>query len=152
MDRSRHSGMEIDSGDSRLNYDVLGFLLQQTIPSLVQETTTSATGFFLSHPDLSTSSIIVDDDANIICVIGWAFSCTVPSSTLSVSPVCLIQGTNIDFSCMSAFQEGLMEGIGADQYTVTIHGPTVEVFGYSPDQLIKTHYRTIISSQSFITP
>jgi hypothetical protein len=39
-------------------------------------------GFPLSHPDFRMDNIFVDDDLNITYIIDWAFSSTVPISTL----------------------------------------------------------------------
>ena len=83
-------GAKIDSGSNRLNYVVLGRLLQDMIPSLVEEShlsTNSADAKYpLCHPDLSVNNIFIDDDCNITCIIDWAFSISVPFSALLVTP------------------------------------------------------------------
>ncbi|TVY13106.1 hypothetical protein LARI1_G008763 [Lachnellula arida] len=75
---------------NRLDYCVAGHLLRQMIPFITPQPFAISgnfeNGYPLSHPDISTSNIFVDSDFNITCVIDWAFSSTVPISTLLVTP------------------------------------------------------------------
>ena len=83
-------GSKIDSGKNRLNYIILGQLLQDMIPSLVEESTLSPASldakYPLCHPDLSVNNVFVDDDCNITCIIDWASSTSVPFSALLATP------------------------------------------------------------------
>jgi hypothetical protein len=82
-------GSKIDSSKNRLDYCTAGYFLQKMIPSISQRSFTTLgdlNGNPLGHPDLSTSNIFVDDDFNITCIIDWAFSSTVPISTLLTTP------------------------------------------------------------------
>ena len=83
-------GSKIDSSKNRLDYCVAGHFLRQMIPLITQQPFAILgdfeNGYPLSHPDISTSNIFVDSDFNITCVTDWAFSSTVPISTLLVTP------------------------------------------------------------------
>ncbi|KAI9798737.1 MAG: hypothetical protein M1825_005019 [Sarcosagium campestre] len=107
-------GSKIDSGKNRLDYFVLGTLLQQMVQSLAQITPAAPSGFPLSHPDLSASNIFVDDDLNVTCIIDWAFSSTVPSSMVSITPGLPHPRDNVGSLLGSAFEDGFKEEMGAD--------------------------------------
>ncbi len=106
-------GSKIDSGKNRLNYVILGRLLQDMIPSLVEESNLSTTGvgakYPLCHPDLSVNNIFIDDDCNITCVIDWAFSTSVPLSALLVTPGLPHPRDEMAPSLIRAFRNGFEE-------------------------------------------
>lgn len=82
-------GSKIDSSKNRLDYCIATHFLRQMVPSLSRQSFAALAdinGYPLSHPDLSTSNIFVDDDFNITCIIDWEFSSTVPISTLLMTP------------------------------------------------------------------
>jgi hypothetical protein len=83
-------GSKIDSSKNRLDYCIPGHFLQKMIPEIGPQSFTTletlGSGFPLWHPDLSTSNISVDNEFNITCIIDWAFSSTVPISTLLMTP------------------------------------------------------------------
>jgi len=80
-------GSKIDNSKNRLDYCIAGHFLRKMIPlNLISRQSFATNGFPLYHPDLSTSNIFVDDDFNITCIIDWAFSSTVPISTLLMAP------------------------------------------------------------------
>jgi hypothetical protein len=80
-------GSKIDSSKNRLDHCIAGHFLRKMIPAIgPQSFATLGSGFPLWHPDLSTSNIFVDNDFNITCIIDWAFSSTVPISTLLTTP------------------------------------------------------------------
>ncbi|KAI9670793.1 MAG: hypothetical protein M1817_003904 [Caeruleum heppii] len=111
------TGSMIDSGENRLDYFIVGTLLEQVIPSLVQTHTSPGgveTGFPLSHPDLSVSNIFVDNDFNVTGIFDWAFSSTVPSSTLLIAPGLPHPRDDICPSLRTAFQAGFQEGLGTE--------------------------------------
>jgi hypothetical protein len=58
-------------------------------------------GFPLWHPDLSMSNTFVDDDFNII---DWAFSSTVPISTLLMTPSLPHPRDDIDMILVPTFR------------------------------------------------
>ncbi|KAI9749459.1 MAG: hypothetical protein M4579_006861 [Chaenotheca gracillima] len=109
-------GSMIDSAKNRLEYIVVGELLQEMIPSLAltlpSSEDTKSPGFFLSHPDLSPSNIFVDDDFNITNIIDWAFASTVPFSTLLIPPGMPHPRNDTDPLLRPAFYEGFEEGGG----------------------------------------
>ena len=63
-------------------------------------------GFPLCHPDLSTSNIFIDDKFNITCIIDWAFSSTVPMSTLLMTPGLPHPRDEVETRLVSAFRAG----------------------------------------------
>ncbi|PVH75188.1 hypothetical protein DL98DRAFT_427920, partial [Cadophora sp. DSE1049] len=75
---------------NRMDYCVAGHFVRQMIPLITQQPFAIPgdfeNGYPLAHPDISTSNIFVDSGFNITCVIDWAFSSTVPISTLLVTP------------------------------------------------------------------
>ncbi|KAL9127196.1 MAG: hypothetical protein Q9217_003883 [Psora testacea] len=110
-------GAKIDSGKNRLDYVVLGRLLQDMIPSLVEDSCFSPNGagtkYPLCHPDLSVDNIFIDNDCNITCIIDWAFSTTVPFSALLVTPGIPHPRDEMTPSLNRAFRKGYDE----DQYS-----------------------------------
>jgi hypothetical protein len=62
----------------------------------------------LSHPDLSTNNIFVDDEFNITCIIDWAFSFTVPISTLLMTPSLPHPRDGVDATLVSSFRAGFI--------------------------------------------
>ncbi|KAF8851886.1 hypothetical protein BDZ45DRAFT_131931 [Acephala macrosclerotiorum] len=83
-------GSKIDNSKNRLDYCIAGHFLRKMIPAIDRQLFATLgnfeTGFPLYHPDLSMGNIFVDDDFNITCIIDWAFSSTVPISTLFMTP------------------------------------------------------------------
>lgn len=61
-----------ESSMNRLDYVSAALAL---VPALAaQDTHFNSAGFSLSHPDLSTSHVFVDDQLNITYIIDWAFA------------------------------------------------------------------------------
>ncbi|KAG4434847.1 hypothetical protein IFR05_009686 [Cadophora sp. M221] len=81
---------KIDSSKNRLDYCTAGHFLQKMITAANLQPPSSPdksnNRFYLWHPDISLGNIFVDDDFKIICIIDWAFSSTVPISTLLMTP------------------------------------------------------------------
>ncbi|KAK3169308.1 hypothetical protein OEA41_008691 [Lepraria neglecta] len=106
-------GSKIDSGKNRLNYVIIGRLLQDIIPSLVEESTLTPTGvgaeYPLCHPDLSVNNIFIDNECNITCIIDWAFSTSVPFSALLVTPGLPHPRDEMAPSLTEAFRSGFEE-------------------------------------------
>jgi hypothetical protein len=105
-------GSKIDSSKNRLDYCIAGHFLRKTIPSISRES--SATlgdmdGYPLGHPDLSTSNIFVDDDFNITCIIDWAFSSTVPISTLLMTPSLPHPKDEVDTTLVPSFRVSFID-------------------------------------------
>ncbi|KAL9104367.1 MAG: hypothetical protein Q9163_000667 [Psora crenata] len=104
-------GAKIDSSKNRLDYIALGRLLQDMIPSLVEDSYLSSNHagakYPLYHPDLSVNNIFVDDNnCNITCIIDWAFSTTVPLSALLATPSLPHPRDKMGPSLIRAFQNG----------------------------------------------
>jgi len=106
-------GSKIDSGKNRLDYFIIGRLLQNMIPSLAKisdfKSSDDSAGFPLSHPDLSLSNIFVDDDCNITCVIDWAFTTSVPFAALLMTPGLPHPRDGMTSSLTTAFRNGFEE-------------------------------------------
>ena len=106
-------GSKIDSGKNRLDYFIIGRLLQSMISSLAKESDLNSSGdsagFPLSHPDLSLNNIFVDDDCNITCVIDWAFATSVPFAALLVKPGLPHPRNETTPSLITAFRNGFEE-------------------------------------------
>lgn len=106
-------GSKIDSGKNRLHYVILARLLQDIIPSLVDESYLNLTSvgakYPLCHPDLSVNNIFIDDDCNITCIIDWAFSTSVPFSALLVTPGLPHPRDEMTPSLIRAFRNGFEE-------------------------------------------
>jgi hypothetical protein len=66
-------------------------------------------GYPLGHPDLSTSNIFVDDDFNITCIIDWAFSSTVPISTLLMTPSLPHPRDEVDTTLVPSFRVSFID-------------------------------------------
>jgi hypothetical protein len=106
-------GSKIDNGKNRLDYFIVGRLLQNMISSLAKESGLNSSGdsagFPLSHPDLSLNNIFVDDDCNITCVIDWAFATSVPFAALLVTPGLPHPRNETTSSLTTAFRNGFEE-------------------------------------------
>ena len=80
-------GSKPESSTNRLDYVSAALALTDLVPALTaQDTHFDSTGFPLSHPDLSTSNIFVDDQLNITCIIDWAFASSLPPAMFFVTP------------------------------------------------------------------
>ncbi|KAI9736400.1 MAG: hypothetical protein M1818_006133 [Claussenomyces sp. TS43310] len=96
----------------RLDYCIAGNFLKGIIPSLGQQS--SATLGVLegevpiAHPDFSMDNIFVDDDFNITCIIDWAFSSTVPISTLLMTPGLPHPRDEVDMTLIHHFRAGFI--------------------------------------------
>lgn len=77
-------GQKIEHSNNRFAYCIAGQLMREM--SLHLYSGTGSMGFPLSHPDLHTGNIFVDDDSNITCVIDWASTTSVlPTEVLATS-------------------------------------------------------------------
>lgn len=83
-------GTKTDSEKTRLDYtNVSQLLLEMIGPSLAREANAPSrldVKFPLHHPRICINNIFIDDNCEITCIIDWAFSSTVPFSTLPVTP------------------------------------------------------------------
>jgi len=105
-------GSKIDSSKNRLDYCTAGHFLRKMIPSISRKSSailSDIDGYPLSHPDLSTSNIFVDDDFNITCIIDWAFSSTVPISTLLMTPSLPHPRDEVDMTLVPSFRAGFID-------------------------------------------
>ncbi len=105
-------GSKIDSSKNRLDYCIAGHFIRKMIPSISHKSFATLGdlkhGFPLCHPDLSTSNIFVDDKFNITCIIDWAFSSTVPISTLLMTPGLPHPRDEVDTKLVSNFRAGFI--------------------------------------------
>lgn len=102
-------GSKLDSSRNRVDYCIVGHFLQKMIPSICQQASGNSdclSGYPLSHPDLSTSNIFIDDKFNITCIIDWALTSTVPMSTLLATPSFPHPRDDVDLSLSPLFKSG----------------------------------------------
>ncbi|KAL5361091.1 hypothetical protein BJX96DRAFT_165647 [Aspergillus floccosus] len=102
-------GNKIDSSDNRLDYIVAGDALRNIVPQLMRPTLSP--NFPLCHGDLSINNIYVDDDYNITCIIDWAFTSSVPESTLFVPPGLPQSRNEISPELYAAFIDGFLTAV-----------------------------------------
>ncbi|KAI5859410.1 kinase-like domain-containing protein [Durotheca rogersii] len=76
-------GNKIESSKNRLSYCIAGQFLHNMIPHL---SSTANGGFTLSHPDLHSGNIFVDEDLNITCIIDWGSATSGPITELLTTP------------------------------------------------------------------
>jgi hypothetical protein len=101
-------GSKIDSSKNRLDYCIAGHFLRKMIAAIGPQSFATLGNlenrFPLWHPDLSTSNTFVDDDFNITCIIDWAFSSTVPISTLLTTPSLPHPRDDVDTTLVPTFR------------------------------------------------
>ncbi|MCJ1264992.1 hypothetical protein MMC22_004867 [Lobaria immixta] len=105
-------GRKAYSGKNRLKYSIAGELLLEMLPYLARQAGSSNNldaRFPLHHHNLSAKNIFIDDDCNITCIVNWAFSTTVPLSTLLVTPSMPLPYAEPDPAMDAAFKAGFRE-------------------------------------------
>lgn len=75
-------GAKVGSSKNRLSYCLVGQMLRQMIPRL----STPDEFYTLSHPDLHSGNIFVDEKLNIVCLIDWSSASFSPTSELLATP------------------------------------------------------------------
>lgn len=114
-------GCKIDSSVNRLDYIIAGDALHDIIRKL-DFPAVNPGSFPLCHADLSVNNIYVDDDYNITCIIDWAFSSSVPESTLLAPPGLPQFGDEISSVLHTSFIDGFIAAIPGSSGQKEIHG------------------------------
>ncbi|KAL2752901.1 hypothetical protein ACRALDRAFT_2055317 [Sodiomyces alcalophilus JCM 7366] len=72
------------------------FISQPEVQDRIGINSTTASSFFLAHPDLRPGNILVDDELNICGIIDWEYTATVPQCAFS--PPAWITGHDSGFA------------------------------------------------------
>ncbi|KAF4950123.1 hypothetical protein FGADI_8392 [Fusarium gaditjirri] len=75
-------GDKLEGGKNRLDYCIVGQILEGMVPRLSSD----LAAFTVSHPDLHTGNIFVDEDLNVTCIIDWGSATTGPVIELLATP------------------------------------------------------------------
>ncbi|CZR40270.1 uncharacterized protein FPRO_05170 [Fusarium proliferatum ET1] len=98
-------GDKLEGSKNRLDYCIAGQILEEMIPRLSSD----STGFTLSHPDLHTGNIFVDEDLNITCIIDWGSATTCPVTELLATPGLEGSSKPPSVALTAAFQAGFSQ-------------------------------------------
>lgn len=98
-------GDKLEGSKNRLDYCIAGQILEEMIPRLSSESTT----FSISHPDLHTGNIFVDEDLNITCIIDWGSATTGPVTELLATPGLEGSSKPPSVALTAAFQAGFSQ-------------------------------------------
>ncbi|KAF5588710.1 altered inheritance of mitochondria [Fusarium pseudoanthophilum] len=98
-------GDKLEGSKNRLDYCIAGQILEEMVPKLLS----GSTAFTISHPDLHTGNIFVDEDLNVTCIIDWGSATTGPMTELLATP--RLAGSSLPPSAAltAAFQAGLSQ-------------------------------------------
>ncbi|CVK88378.1 uncharacterized protein FMAN_04945 [Fusarium mangiferae] len=99
-------GDKLEGSKNRLDYCIAGQILEEMVPRLSSELTT----FSISHPDLHTGNIFVDEDLNITCIIDWGSATTGPMTELLATPGLAGSSKPPSLALTAAFQAGFSQG------------------------------------------
>ncbi|KAF5625510.1 altered inheritance of mitochondria [Fusarium sp. NRRL 25303] len=99
-------GDKLEGSKNRLDYCIAGQILEEMVPRLSSESTT----FSISHPDLHTGNIFVDEDLNITCIIDWGSATTGPMTELLATPGLAGSSKPPSLALTAAFQTGFSQG------------------------------------------
>ncbi|KAH7309125.1 hypothetical protein B0I35DRAFT_441487 [Stachybotrys elegans] len=99
-------GQKAAQSKNMLHYIIAGQLLHEMIPQLSSDVEGS---FVLSHPDMYSGNIFVDDEFNITCIIGWGATSTGPITQL-LAPMSLAWlGGTLSEARTEAYWSGLTQ-------------------------------------------
>ncbi|KAF5234209.1 hypothetical protein FANTH_12246 [Fusarium anthophilum] len=98
-------GDKLEGSKNRLDYCIAGQVLEEMIPQLSSDSTV----FTLSHPDLHTGDIFVDEDLNVTCIIDWGSATTGPMTELLATPGLAVSSKPPSATLTAAFQAGFSE-------------------------------------------
>ncbi|KAF5551063.1 altered inheritance of mitochondria [Fusarium mexicanum] len=98
-------GDKLEGSKNRLDYCIAGQILQEMIPQLSSDSTV----FTLSHPDLHTGNIFVDEDLNVTCIIDWGSASTGPVTELLATPWLAGSSKPPSAALTAVFQAGFSE-------------------------------------------
>ncbi|SCV25445.1 uncharacterized protein FFB14_00338 [Fusarium fujikuroi] len=99
-------GDKLEGSKNRLDYCIAGQILKEMLPLL----SNASTAFTLSHPDLHTGNIFVDDGLNITCIIDWGSATIGPVSELLATPGLAGPSKPPSSALTSAYQAGFSRG------------------------------------------
>ncbi|KAF5678050.1 altered inheritance of mitochondria [Fusarium denticulatum] len=98
-------GDKLEGSKNRLEYCIAGQILEEMVPQLSSDWTT----FTISHPDLHTGNIFVDEDLNITRSIDWGSATTGPVTELLATPGLAGSSKPLPVALATAFQAGFLE-------------------------------------------
>ncbi|KAF5613873.1 kinase-like domain protein [Fusarium subglutinans] len=98
-------GDKLEGSKNRLDYCIAGQILQE----MIQELSSGSTVFTISHPDLHTGNVLVDEDLNVTCIIDWGSAITGPMTELLATPGLAGSSKPPLATLTAAFQAGFSE-------------------------------------------
>ncbi|KAI7760434.1 hypothetical protein LZL87_008524 [Fusarium oxysporum] len=98
-------GDKLEGSKNRLDYCIAGQILEEMIPQLSSD----STGLTISHPDLHTGNLFVDEDLNITSIIDWGSATTGPVTELLATPGLAGPSKPSSVALTAAFQAGFSE-------------------------------------------
>ncbi|KAF5701292.1 altered inheritance of mitochondria [Fusarium mundagurra] len=98
-------GDKVEGSKNRLDYCIVGQILEEMVPRLSSD----PTAFTISHPDLHTGNIFVDEDLNVTCIIDWGSATTGPVTELLATPGLAGSSKPPPVALVAAFQAGFLE-------------------------------------------
>ncbi|KAF4437118.1 kinase-like domain [Fusarium acutatum] len=96
------AGEKLEGSKNRLDYCIAGQILEDMVPCLSSALTT----FTISHPDIHTGNIFVDEDLNITCIIDWSSATTGPVTELLATPGLAGSSKRPSVALTTVFQAG----------------------------------------------
>ncbi|KAF5535558.1 altered inheritance of mitochondria [Fusarium napiforme] len=96
---------KLEGSKNRLDYCIAGQILEEMVPKLSSD----STDFTISHPDLHTGNIFVDEDLNITCIIDWGSTTTGPVIELLSTPGLAGSSQPPSAALTAAFQAGFSQ-------------------------------------------
>jgi serine/threonine protein kinase len=96
----------IEGDRNRLFYCIAGHILYEMMPHII----TTSRNFVLSHPDLHTGNIFVDENLNITCIIDWGSASSGPLAELLATPGMNGSVSPPPESLIAAFRSGFEQG------------------------------------------
>lgn len=97
---------KIEGSKNRLSYCIAGQFLHKMVPYLASP----SEDFVLSHPDLHSGNIFVDENFNITCIIDWGSTTSCPMTELLVTPGFSSSVSPPTESLVAAFRTGFSQG------------------------------------------
>ncbi|KAF4439335.1 Altered inheritance of mitochondria protein-like protein [Fusarium austroafricanum] len=98
-------GDKLEGSKNRLDYSIAGQILEEMVPLLLSQ----STEFTISHPDLHTGNIFVDEELNVTSIIDWASSTTGPVTELLATPGLAGPSRPPSSSLVASFRAGFSE-------------------------------------------
>lgn len=96
---------KLEGSKNRLDYCIAGQLLEEMVPRLSSD----STAFTISHPDLHTGNIFVDEDLNITSIIDWGSATAGPVTELLATPGLASSSKLPSVALTATFQAGFSQ-------------------------------------------